>query len=101
MPACATRLSAVAYDLRGRIDDEAARLQAAGLPVIKLNLGNPAAFGFAAPPAIAAEVARMLDQAHGYSDAQGMPSARAAVARYCCSKAIPVSGGNDIYLGNG
>jgi alanine-synthesizing transaminase len=101
MPAHAARLSRLAYDIRGRAHQEAARLEAAGTPVMRLNLGDPAQFGFAAPAAVVAEVARLLGRAHGYSDSKGLAPARASVAEYCRGKAIPVRDGDDVYLGNG
>jgi alanine-synthesizing transaminase len=101
MPAYAARLGALAYDIRGQAHQEAARLEAAGLPVMKLNLGDPAQFGFTAPAAVVADVGRRLSQAHGYSDAKGLAPARARVAGYCRGKGIPVRDRDDIYLGNG
>jgi alanine-synthesizing transaminase len=101
MPAYAARLGALAYDIRGRVHQEAARLEEAGTPVMKLNLGNPAQFGFTAPAAVVAEVARLLGRSHGYSEAKGLAPARASVAEYCRGKAIGVRDGEDVYLGNG
>src|SRR5690348_8952910 len=101
MPAYAARLGALAYDIRGRAGEEAARLERAGTPVMKLNLGNPAQFGFTAPAAVVAEVAGQLGRAHGYTEARGLAPARDRVAEYCRGKAIGVRDGDDVYLGNG
>lgn len=101
MPAYAARLGALAYDIRGQVQQEAARMEEAGLPVMRLNLGDPAQFGFTAPADVVAEVARLLGRAQGYSEAKGLAPARARVAGYCRGKAIPVRDGDDVYLGNG
>lgn len=96
-----TRMRGVAYEIRGRANAEAARLEAAGHPVLRLNVGNPAQFGFRAAPAVLAEVAGTLDAAQGYSEARGLPAARAAVAEDARGRGVPVAGPEDVHLGNG
>lgn len=95
------RLAGVAYGLRGAPEREAARLEARGERVLRLNLGDPAAFGFDAPAGVLAALAADLGRAQGYSASQGLPGPRAAVAGYCLARGVPVSGPRDVYLGNG
>jgi alanine-synthesizing transaminase len=101
MPRYAAQLDRVAYEIRGRAHQEAARLEASGARVLKLSIGDPAQFGFRAPACIVGEVARMLETAHGYSDARGLPEARSAVARHCRAMGLIVRSEQDVYLGNG
>src|SRR6478735_2404272 len=72
----------VRYDVRGPILVEAQRLEAEGHKILKLNIGNPAPFGFEAPEAIVADMVHHLPEAQGYSDSQGIYEARTAVAQY-------------------
>ena len=74
------KLKNVRYDVRGPILVEAQRLEALGHKILKLNIGNPAPFGFEAPATIAADVIHHLPEAQGYSDSRGIYSARTAVA---------------------
>ena len=95
-----TKLANVCYEIRGPVLEEAMRLEAAGHRILKLNTGNPAAFGFECPPAILEDMLRNLADAHGYGDAKGLLSARRAVMSHYETKGIPLSV-EDIYLGNG
>lgn len=95
------KLQHVRYDVRGPILTEAQRLEAEGHKVLKLNIGNPAPFGFEAPDAIVADIVHNLPDAQGYSDSQGIYSARTAVAQYYQSRGLPEIGVDDVYLGNG
>jgi alanine-synthesizing transaminase len=95
------KLADVCYDVRGPVLDEAMRLEAAGAQILKLNIGNPAPFGFTAPPEVLEAVIRNLASAQGYSDSKGLPAARAAVAGYATGKGIPNVRAEDVYLGNG
>src|SRR6201996_6320230 len=72
------KLENVCYDIRGPVLEEAKRLEEEGRRIIKLNIGNPAPFGFEAPEEILVDVVRNLAQAQGYSDSQGLMSARTA-----------------------
>ncbi|MGW2257323.1 pyridoxal phosphate-dependent aminotransferase [Streptomyces sp. NPDC004749] len=94
------KLSGVCYEIRGPVLDEAMRLEAAGHRILKLNTGNPAAFGFECPPEILEDMLRNLAGAHGYGDAKGLLSARRAVMQHYQTKGIDL-GVEDIYLGNG
>ncbi|RKN47275.1 pyridoxal phosphate-dependent aminotransferase [Streptomyces hoynatensis] len=94
------KLANVCYEIRGPVLDEAQRLEAAGHRILKLNTGNPAAFGFECPPEILEDILRNVGSAHGYGDAKGLLSARRAVMQHYQTKGIELSL-EDIYLGNG
>lgn len=96
-----TKLDNVCYDVRGLVVDEAARMEENGIPILKLNIGNPAPFGFRAPDALIESMAANLRNAEGYSDSKGLLSARRAIQGYCRKKNIPNVEVGDIYTGNG
>lgn len=96
-----TKLENVCYDVRGPVVDEAAQMEEEGIPILKLNIGNPAPFGFQAPDEIIADMAHNLRNTEGYSDSKGILPARQAIMEYCKKKNIPGVGINDIYTGNG
>jgi alanine-synthesizing transaminase len=95
-----TKLAGVCYEIRGPVLEEAQRLEAAGHRILKLNTGNPAAFGFDCPPEILEDILRNVGNAHGYGDAKGLLSARRAVQQHYQTKGVMLSV-EDIYLGNG
>ncbi|SNS51888.1 alanine-synthesizing transaminase [Actinacidiphila glaucinigra] len=95
-----TKLSNVCYDIRGPVLEEAMRLEAAGHRILKLNTGNPAAFGFECPPEILEDMLRSLGGAHGYGDSKGILPARRAVMQHYQTKGIELDV-EDVYLGNG
>ncbi|SDI83538.1 alanine-synthesizing transaminase [Frankineae bacterium MT45] len=95
------KLSNVCYDIRGPVLDEAKRLEALGRRIIKLNIGNPAPFGFDAPEEILIDVVANLANSQGYSDSQGLFSARTAIAQHYQSRGIDIRDVDDIWLGNG
>ena len=76
------KLDNVCYDIRGPIQREAKRLEDEGHRITKLNIGNPAPFGFEAPEEILVDVIHNLPTAQGYSDSKGLYSARKAVMQY-------------------
>ena len=96
-----TKLDHVCYDIRGPVMDEANRMMEAGERIVRLNIGNPAPFGFRAPDAILECMSRNLPNTEGYSDSKGLPAAREAVLGYCRKKGLPNVTINDIYTGNG
>lgn len=96
-----TKLNNVCYDVRGPVVEEAGRMQANGIDVLKLNIGNPAPFGFNAPNEIIHDMIHNLRDAQGYSDSKGIFSARKAIMQYCQLKKIPNVTLDDIYTGNG
>ena len=96
------KLKDVLYEIRGSALVEAARLEAAGHPVLKLNTGNPAIFGFEAPYQIVRDMIAAVPHSHGYSDSRGILSARRAVVnRYEQVPEFPHIDIDDVYLGNG
>ena len=97
-----SKLAEVCYDIRGPVLVEAKRLEAQGHSVLKLNIGNPAPFGFTAPDEILVDVIRNLRHAEGYSDSQGVLSARTAVVQHYQERGLgPGVTVDDIWLGNG
>jgi alanine-synthesizing transaminase len=95
------KLQHVRYDVRGPILTEAQRLEAEGHKILKLNIGNPAPFGFEAPEAIVADMVHHLPDAEGYSDSRGIYEARTAVAQYYQSRGLTDAAVDDIFIGNG
>jgi alanine-synthesizing transaminase len=95
------KLADVCYDIRGPVLEEAKRLEDEGRRIIKLNIGNPGPFGFDAPEEILLDVIRHLPAAQGYSDSQGLMSARTAVVQHYQSQGIDITDVDDIWLGNG
>ncbi|RAX47362.1 aminotransferase [Arthrobacter sp. AQ5-05] len=96
-----TKLHNVLYDIRGPLLEHAQRMEAEGQRILKLNIGNPAPFGFEAPDAILVDMMRNLPNAQGYSDSRGIFSARTAVSQYYQTRGIQTIGVDDVYLGNG
>ncbi len=96
-----TKLDNVLYDVRGPVVDEAARMEEEGMQVLKLNIGNPAPFGFRTPDEVIYDMRRQLTECEGYSTANGLFSARKAIMQYAQLKGIPNVSIEDIYTGNG
>ncbi|MCL2315647.1 MAG: pyridoxal phosphate-dependent aminotransferase [Actinomycetia bacterium] len=96
----AKRLTGVRYDVRGANMVEAQRLEALGERILKLNIGNVAAFGFKTPETIVRSVVAHLPESEGYSDAKGVYSARTAVANYYQEFGLDVDV-DQVWLGNG
>ena len=95
------KLDHVCYDVRGPVVEEANRMMERGIDILKLNIGNPAPFGFQAPEEMILDMIYNLRETQGYSDSKGIFSARKAIMQYCQLKGIPNVGINDIYTGNG
>ena len=96
-----SKLDNVLYDVRGPVVEEANRMEEAGTHVLKLNIGNPAPFGFRAPEEVIYDMRRQMTDCEGYSDSRGLFSARKAIMQYAQLKNIPNVTMNDIYTGNG
>lgn len=97
-----TKLQDVLYEIRGPVHAHAARLEAEGHRILKLNIGNPAPFGFEAPDVIMRDIIQALPYAQGYSDSKGiLPARRAVVTRYELVEGFPYLDVDDVYLGNG
>ncbi len=96
-----SKLANVCYDIRGPVLDRARQMEEEGHHIIKLNIGNPASFGFEAPEEILQDVIRNLSAASGYCDSKGLFAARKAIMHYTQEKHIPNVQMDDIYIGNG
>ena len=96
-----TKLADVCYEIRGPVLAEANRLEEEGHRILKLNIGNPAPFGFEAPEELLRDVIHNLPASQGYCDSKGLYSARKAVMQDCQRQGIANVGVNDITIGNG
>ena len=96
-----SKLDNVLYDVRGPVVDEAARLESEGAHILKLNIGNPAPFGFRTPFEVIQDMREQLPECEGYSDSRGLFSARKAIMQYAQVKGLPNVSMDGIYTGNG
>ena len=96
-----SKLDNVLYDVRGPVVDEAARLESQGMRILKLNIGNPAPFGFRTPDEVVQDMRMQLPDCEGYSDSKGLFSARKAIMQYSQIKGLPNVDMDSIYTGNG
>lgn len=95
------KLNNVCYDIRGPVLQKAKQMEEEGHKIIKLNIGNLAAFGFDSPEEIQQDIIRNLPNAAGYTDSKGIFAARKAIMHYCQQKHIKGVTLEDIYVGNG
>ena len=95
------KLDNVLYDVRGPVVDEANRMEAEGMEILKLSIGNPAPFDFRTPHEIIQDMSSQLTETEGYSHSKGLFSARKAIMQYCQLKHLPNLSVDDIYTGNG
>ena len=95
------KLDNVLYDVRGPVLEEANRMEDQGIHVLKLNIGNPAPFGFRTPDEVVKDMQDQLTECEGYSDSRGLFTARKAIMQYDQLKNIPNGDVEDIYTGNG
>ncbi|NJC72207.1 pyridoxal phosphate-dependent aminotransferase [Planosporangium thailandense] len=95
------KLANVCYEIRGPVLRRAKQMEAEGQRILKLNIGNPAPFGFEAPEEILQDVMLNLPNAHGYGDSKGLLSARRAIVQYYQQKGLGGVDIEDVYLGNG
>lgn len=96
-----SKLANVCYDIRGPVLDKARQMEEEGQKIIKLNIGNIAAFGLQPPDEIVQDMIRNLPDAAGYTDSKGLFAPRKAVVHYCQEKGIAGVTVDDVYLGNG
>ena len=96
-----SKLENVLYDVRGPVVEEAGRMEEQGMKVLKLNIGNPAPFGFTAPEEVILDMRDNIVNSQGYSDSRGIFAARKAVMQYAQIKKIPNVSMKDIFTGNG
>ena len=97
----ANKLDHVLYDVRGPVVDEANRMEEQGMKILKLNIGNPAPFGFSAPEEVIQDMRDSIVTSQGYSDSRGVFAARKAVMQYAQIKKIPNVTMKDVFTGNG
>lgn len=95
------KLANVCYDIRGPVLEHAKKMEDEGHRIIKLNIGNPAPFGFFAPDELIEDVIANLPAASGYSDSKGLFAARKAIMHYAQQKHLPNVAMDDIIVGNG
>ena len=95
------KLADVRYDVRGPVLEQAERMEDAGHRILRLNIGNPAPFGFEAPDAVLVDMIKNLPNAQGYSDSRGIFSARTAVVQYYQTRGIMNLDVSEVFLGNG
>ncbi|MGN0537005.1 MAG: aminotransferase class I/II-fold pyridoxal phosphate-dependent enzyme [Acutalibacteraceae bacterium] len=96
-----SKLDNVLYDVRGPVVEAAAEMEASGVHVLKLNIGNPAPFGFRTPDEVIYDMRQQLTECEGYSVSRGLFSARKAIMQYSQLKNIPNVSIDNIYTGNG
>ena len=96
-----SKLSSVCYDIRGPVLDKARQMEEEGQKIIKLNIGNIAAFGLMPPDEIVQDMIRNMPDAAGYTDSKGLFAPRKAVVHYTQEKNIRGVTVDDVYLGNG
>lgn len=97
----ANKLDNVLYDVRGPVVDEANRMEEHGMKILKLNIGNPAPFGFTAPEEVILDMRDSVVNCQGYSDSRGIFAARKAIMQYAQIKHIPNVTMKDVFTGNG
>ena len=95
------KLDAVGYDLRGPVHDEALRLEAKGHRILKLNIGNPAVFGFETPAAVVDALVNNLPRAQGYCESKGVVEAREAIVEYYHTRGLEALDVDNVFIGNG
>src|SRR5437868_585276 len=95
------KLASVAYDIRGPVLEKARQMEEEGHKIIKLNIGNVAAFGLEPPDEIVQDMIRNLPNAAAYTDSKGLFAPRRAIVGYTQEKQIPHVTVDDVYLGNG
>lgn len=96
-----SKLDNVLYDVRGPVVDKANQMEANGQTILKLNIGNPAPFGFRAPEEVVTDMRQQLTETEGYSASRGLFSARKAIMQYAQLRGIAGVEMDDIYTGNG
>src|SRR5678816_4124356 len=95
------RLSQVRYEIRGQLSRRARELEAQGRVLIKLNIGNPGAFGFRAPEHLQRAIAGQIQHTDPYTHQQGLPAAREAIAAFHATRGTPAASSANVFIGNG
>ena len=94
------RLNNVKYEIRGKVLEEAKKLEDEGINILKLNIGNPAVFKFSAPKKILKHMKKKIKYSQGYSDSKGLINERLSIQKYYKNKGVNIDI-NNIYIGNG
>ena len=95
------KLNSVEYAVRGPVAAKAIEMEASGIEVLKLNIGNPAPFGFRAPQNIVDQMKAHIEDNEGYSHSKGLPDTREAIYEYAVKKGMPNVNVDEIFTGNG
>src|SRR5690606_40081221 len=95
------RMSEVRYEIRGDVARRARELEAQGFALIKLNIGNPGAFGFRAPEHMQRAIADHIHDTDPYAHQQGLPAAREAIALHHAARGTPGASADNVFIGNG
>ena len=95
------RLSEVRYEIRGELARRARELEAQGRTLVKLNIGNPGAFGFRAPEHLQRAIADHIHSTDPYTHQQGLPEAREAIAAFHRARGTPNASPERVFVGNG
>jgi len=95
------KLEGVCYDIRGPVLAQAKKMEDDGQKVLKLNIGNPAAFGFDMPEDMHRDIIRNLYSAQGYCDSKGLYSARVAIYQHYQQRGLNNLDVDNIYSGTG
>jgi len=95
------RLSEVRYEIRGELARRARELESQGRTLIKLNIGNPGAFGFRAPEHLQRAITDQIAHSDSYTHQQGLPAAREAIAAFHKQRGTPNASPERVFIGNG
>lgn len=96
-----TRLLEVRYEIRGELARRARELEGQGRELIKLNIGNPGAFGFRAPEHLQQAITGQIERTDPYTHQQGLPQAREAIAAFHRARGTPNASPERVFVGNG
>ena len=94
-------LHEVKYEIRGALARRAEQLEREGHDVVKLNIGNPGAFGFRMPSSMRVAIVENLHQADPYSHQKGIFPAREAVVMQQQNRGVMDVTADDVFIGNG
>ena len=95
------RLSEIRYEIRGELARRARELETQGRTLIKLNIGNPGAFGFRAPEHLQRAITDQIAHTDPYTHQQGLPVAREAIAAFHKQRGTPNASPERVFIGNG
>jgi alanine-synthesizing transaminase len=91
----------VRYEIRGALARRAEQLEREGHEIVKLNIGNPGAFGFRMPGSMRVAIVENLHQADPYSHQKGIFPAREAVVMQQQNRGVMDVTADDVFIGNG